>query len=261
MRREKLYILVTIVITLWLQSGCSRTTVVEPSSRKILPLEISAALIESRELFQKRQNIANLRAAAAKLAKFRKADDRNYEIEWQYSRINYFLGLGSGDDEEKQSSFEKGRDAGHIAANMESERPEGHFWYGANLGELARINPVTVGITSVDDIRAEMNKVIELDPRYQNTAAFDVLAQVELGTLMFGGSAEKAAAILEKALTLEQDNAQIHLHLGQAYLAEKRNRDARAQLETVIRMPADPEFGPEQSVCVAEAQRMLKTKF
>lgn len=261
MSRVKLYILLTIVITLWLQSACSRTSAVQPAAPPASAADISAALTSTSALFAKREDIANLRAAASNLARLRVPGERNYEVEWQYARINYFLGLAATDEKEKTTAFERGRDAGKIAANMENGKPEGHFWYGANLGELARLSPVTVGLSSVDDIRTEMNKVIEIDPRYQNTAAYDVLAQVELGTQMFGGSAEKAVSLLETALKLEQDNAQVRLHLGQAYLSSKRYKEARKELETVVNMPTDPEYGPEQAVCVAEANRLLKTKF
>lgn len=261
MKRDKHYILLTIVITLCLQSACSRTPATEIQTNIASAETISAAVAESETLFRKREDIANLRAASAMLSKFRQPDHRSFDVEWHYSRICYFLGLGATDEKEKQTAFEKGRDAGRIAANMQPEKPDGHFWYGANLGELARMNPVTVGLQSVDDIRAEMNKVIELDPRYQNTAAYDVLAQVELGTTMFGGSAEKAVELLEKALTLEKDNAQVRLHLGQAYLAARREKDARAQLEAVVKMTPDPEYLPEHATCVAEASKLLKTKF
>ena len=70
---------------------------------------------------------------------------------------------------------------------MEPDKPDGYFWYGANLGELARRSPITVGIKSVADIQQAMNKVIEIDPGYQKASAYDALAQIELQTTMTGG--------------------------------------------------------------------------
>ncbi|MBK7708734.1 MAG: hypothetical protein IPJ30_24015 [Acidobacteria bacterium] len=55
-----------------------------------------------------------------------------------------------------------------------------------------------------------MNKVIELDPKYQGASAYDALAQVELSTTrMMGGKPEKAVEYLEKALELKGE----HVHL------------------------------------------------
>ena len=65
------------------------------------------------------------------------------------------------------------------------------------------LDPMTTGIKSVSEIRSAMNKVIEIDPTYQNSSAYDALAQVELETRFTGGSAQKAAELIEKALETE----------------------------------------------------------
>ncbi|MEP6944498.1 MAG: TRAP transporter TatT component family protein [Acidobacteriota bacterium] len=241
--------------------SCSRTAAVEPPPAAASPETIAAAVTESDKLFRKREDVANLKTAIALLSKLRVQDHRVFDVEWRYAKLNYFLGCGVADEKEKQAAFEKGRDAGKIASNMEPQKPDGYFWFGANLGEIAKMNPVTVGLNSIDDIKASMNKVIELDPTYQNTAAYDVLAQVELNTLMFGGNSSKAAELLEKAMTIETDNAQVRLHLGQAYLAQKKEKEAKAQFEHVIQMTPNPDYALEHRECVAEARKILDNRF
>src|SRR5205823_2454583 len=104
-------------------------------------------------LFRQREDITKLRQAVEVLRNIRNNSSRNFEIEWKYAKYNYFLGQKTKDDKEKITVFETGRDAGRIASTLEPAKPDGYFWYGANLGELADASPITVGIKSIDDIK------------------------------------------------------------------------------------------------------------
>jgi tetratricopeptide (TPR) repeat protein len=182
-------------------------------------------------------------------------------VEWKFAKYNYCLGKQTTDEKESEKAFEYGKQAGRIASRVEPNKPDGHFWYGANLGEQARRSPVTVGIKALDDIRAAMNRVIEIEPRYQGASAFDALAQVELSTTgMMGGKPEKAVEYLEKALELEQNNTYIFLHLAQAYSAVGRKADARRQLDHLLSMKPDPDWIFEYKESIAKAKRMLDSK-
>ncbi|HTH51871.1 MAG TPA: tetratricopeptide repeat protein [Pyrinomonadaceae bacterium] len=218
---------------------------------------VGAAVSESEALFKQREDISKLRDAITKLTTMRAGYKRSFDIEWHIARYSYFLGKQSEDKKESETAFTNGRDAGEIAARLEPARVEGHFWYAANLGELAKLNPLTVGLKSVDTIRTSMNRVLEIDPRYQNSSAYDALAQVELETRMTGGSAQKAADILEKALATENDNANLRLHLASAYLMLKRDSDARKQLDAILQMKPHPDYVIEYRASVAEAKKML----
>jgi tetratricopeptide (TPR) repeat protein len=217
--------------------------------------------MRSEELFKRREEVEKLREAVDVLRKARDFKQRNFEVEWKFAKLNYFLGKQSNDEKEFNRSFEEGRDAAKIASSLEPQRPEGYFWYGANLGELSRKNMLTVGIRSVGDVRSAMEKVIELQPAYQNSSAFDVLGQIELETRLYVGKAEKAVEIFEKALQTETDNMNLHLHLGEAYLAVKKENDARKQFEKVVSMKPNPDFLIECREAVERAKRLLATRF
>jgi predicted Zn-dependent protease len=165
------------------------------------------------------------------------------------------------DDQEKEKTFEAGRDAGKIASRISPDRPEGFFWYGANLAELAKLSPVTVGYTSVDDIREAMNEVIKIDPGYQGASAYDILAQIEMNTHLFGGKDQKAVEYLEKAVEIEKNNSNLNLHLAQAYLDLDKLDKAKQQLQHVVNMEPDPEYIPEHKENVAEARKLLASRF
>lgn len=195
------------------------------------------------------------------LADVRDPDHRNYQVEWTFAKYNYFLGKYSPDDKEAEEALEDGRDAGKIASRIEPNKPDGHFWYAANLGELARRSPITVGLRSVDDVKESMSRVLEIQPDYQGASAYDALGQVELKTRLKGGSAERAVELLEKGLALAPENTNIRLHLAEAYLAVRRESDARKQLDHLLRMKPDPEYMPEYHECVAKAKKLIETNF
>lgn len=261
MKNFKLAILASVVITLCLQTGCSTTDAIETSGPTVTPEVISSSLMQSEALFKQREDVAKLREAVNTLRKARDYRQRNFEVEWKFARLNYFLGKQTTDDKESNAAFEEGRDAAKIASGLEPQKPDGYFWYGANLGELARKNPITVGLKSVDDVKAAMQKVVELQPDYQDTTAYDVLGQIEMETRIYGGKPEKAVELFEKALETEKENMNIHLHLGEAYLAVKKDAEARKQFEKVLSMKPDPDFLIEGKEAIEKAKKLLATKF
>ncbi len=244
------------VITLCLQFSCAATDAIEPERPRVTPEAISAALTQSDALFKQREDVAKLREAVEQLRKTRDYRQRNFEIEWRFAKYNYFLGKQSKDEKEASTAFEEGRDAGKIVSELAPERPEGYFWFGANLGELARKNLLT-GLKSVGEVRGAMEKVVEIQPGYYESTAFDVLAQIELETRLYGGKAEKAIELLEKALETEKNNMNLHLHLGEAYLAVKKEAEARNQLEKVLSMKPNPDYLIESRETIEKAKKLL----
>jgi tetratricopeptide (TPR) repeat protein len=261
MKERKLYILITIVITLWLHPGCSGSSDTTPSLPKADPGAISASVAEADALFRQREDPSKIRQAVEILAKLRNSNPRHFETEWKYAKYNYFLGQRTRDDKERTTAYETGREAGRVASTLEPTKPDGYFWYAANLGELSNLSPVTVGLKSVNDIKDAMNKVIELQPDYQDSSAYDALAQVELGSRLYGGTPEKAIELLEKALQTEKRNVDLRIHLAEAYLAVKRNNEAKHQIELALQTQPDPDYMPEYKESIEEARKMLRTKF
>ena len=258
---NKVYILITIVITSCLLTSCSATSTSDSLPKPTPDLPIADTLAKADALYRQREDVAKVREAVNLVAQVRNPDDRNFEVEAAYAKYNCFLGRETTDETEKQKAFDAGETSGKIASLLRPDKPDGYFWFGANLGEESKMSPVTVGIKSVDDIREAMNKVIEIDPGFQGASAYDILAQVELSTRLFGGKAEKAVEYLEKAISIKKNNTYLYLHLAQAYLAVKQPEKAKAQLNHVLTMKPDPDYLPEHKAAVEEAKKMLATKF
>lgn len=262
MKHTHLYTFIAIVcLTSGFISCASKLEPEENQAARQSSVSISETILKSDALFKQRADVSKLREAVGLLAQARNPDNRNYEIEWKFAKYNYFLGDATSDEKESEKAFENGAAAGKIASRIAPDKPDGYFWYGANLGEQAKRAPLTKGLLSVGDIRAAMNKTIEIEPDYQGASAFDALAEIELATRMTGGDAKKAVDYLEKAVQIEKGNSNLYLHLAEAYLAVNRPSDAKKQLEFVLKMKPNPEYLPEYEESQKDARKMLETKF
>lgn len=258
----KHYNFLAIVITLCLLSGCSRKVESNNDLAQVTSANISEHLGKAETLFGQRSDISKLREAVNVLGMARNPDLRNYEVEWKFAKYSYFLGKVEPIEKDAIEAFEKGRDAGKIASRVDPGKADGHFWYGANLGELARISPVTVGIKSVDDIREEMEASIAIEPNYQNGSAYDGLGQLEMATrTLKGGTIEKAIEYYEKGLEISPDNANIRLHLAEAYLAAKKDPEAKKQLAALFALTPNPLYATEHAVAIEKGRTLFSKNF
>lgn len=258
----KLYTSFAIVITLCLLSSCSKRAESHNLGSQASSTNISDAMASAESLFSERADVSKLREAVNTLAKARNPNQRNYNIEWKFAKYSYFLGKTEQVEKDAIATFEKGKDAGRIASRVDPQKPDGHFWYGANLGELARISPVTVGIKSVDDIRESMDAVIAIDPSYQNGSAFDALGQLEMATrTLKNGTTAKAIEYYQKGLELSPDNANIRLHLAEALISAKKETEARAQLNALFSLKPNPEYLNEHQVAVEKGKALMARNF
>lgn len=256
------YKYIAIVITLCTLNACSERAESHTLAVTVPESAIEDQLRSSAQLFSQRSEINNLRNAVESLSKVRDPNKRNFEVEWKFAKYCYFLGKAEATEKEAIAAYERGRDAGKIASRVDPNKADGHFWYAANLGELGRISPVTVGIKAVDDIRESLNASIAIDPNYQNGSAFDGLGQLEMATrTLKGGTTEKAIEFYEKGLGLSPDNANLRLHLAEAYLAMKKDADARKQLNALFALKANPDYVGEHRIAVEKGKEILAKNF
>lgn len=256
------YGFITIGILILLTLSCtSSSEAIDESSASRKNVNVPETLQKAHALFVQREDLGKLREAIKTLNEARNADHRNYEIEWTYAKYSYFLSMQSDKEKEVETALKEGEKAALIATRMEPEKPDGFFWFAANLGEAARLSPMTVGLRRVSEIRDAMNKVIELQPDYQGASAYDGLARIELESGLVGGKTEKAIEYLEKGLELEKNNSNIRLNLAKSYLRVDRNSEAKAQLEYVVKMQPDADYKLEYEQNLKEAKRLLESRF
>ncbi len=256
------YGFITIGLFILLTLSCASTSEATDDSQVARKdVNVPETMKKAAELFAQREDLTKLREAVKTLSQARHSDNRNFEVEWTYSKYNYFLGKQAESDKEIDAAFKEGEKAAQIASLIEPNKPEGYFWFAANLGEAAKRSPMTVGLKRVDEIRDAMRKVIEIQPDYQGASAYDGLARIELETGIIGGKTEKAIEYLEKGLELEKNNSNLRLNLAKAYLRVDRDKEAKEQLEYVVKMEPDADYKVEYQTNLKEAKRLLETRF
>jgi tetratricopeptide (TPR) repeat protein len=209
------------------------------------------------QLYSQREDLMQLRRGVVSLRQALTKDPGNYDAAWKLSKFNYYLATHTGDSNERDGAFKEGINAGKTAVQLQNEKPDGHFWLGANYGGAAEQSAIQ-GLATVSDIRNEMQTVLRLDEGYQNGSAYMVLGLVYLNApTIVGGDPKKAVEEMEKGLRFGEPNAFLHLHLAEAYRKVGRNDDARKEIKKIESMTRDPNYQPEYKEASAAAQKLL----
>ena len=182
---------------------------------------------QAEEFYAQRSDLMKVRQGLIVLRQASTASPSDYEIAWRLAKFNYFLGKHSSDDTEKDRAFRDGIEAGKLAVKLNENKPEGHFWLGANYGGNAEIS--TLGsLTDIQDIKREMETVLKLDEGFESGSAYMALGQMYLkAPKVLGGDTDKASEYFEKGLKVGPNNGLLYLRLAQAYAQDHRTADAR----------------------------------
>lgn len=211
----------------------------------------------AEQLYRQREDLMQLRRGIVSLRQAMTKEPGNYDAAWKLSKFNYYLATHTDNSQERDEAFIAGIDAGKAAVQLQNEKPDGHFWLGANYGgaaEQARVQ----GLSTLDDIRNEMQTVLRLDEGYQDGSAYMVLGLLHLNAPeIIGGDPKKAVEEMEKGLRFGEPNAFLHLHLAEAYQQVGRKDDARKELQKILSMTPDPNYLPEYKEARAAAQKLM----
>lgn len=253
-----------LVVPVTISSGACRSAP-EPAEEPGQSAEATAPgdmIPRADELYTEREDLGKVREALALMRQLRASDYSNYEAAWRLAKFNYYLGDQTKDNEERDRAFREGTEASQAAIRVSGDRPEGHFWLGANLGGQSKVS-ILSGLAYTEEIRRTMERVIELDPEFMSGSAYMALGQLELELpRLMGGEPRKAVEYLETGLKYGEGNSMLRLHLGRAYLAVNRRQEARKQFETIINMKdPDPTYLPEHKQASELARQLLEKEF
>jgi tetratricopeptide (TPR) repeat protein len=208
-------------------------------------------------LYAKREDLASAQRAASIWAQRLQQNPRDFESAWKLARARYWLG-GHAADAERKRLFEDGIAAGRAAADIEPNRPEGHFWMAANMGALAESFGLRQGLKYRGTIKDELLTVLKLAPAFQQGSADRALGRWYYKVPgLFGGSKQKSEEYLRRSLKYGPESTASHFFLAETLLDQGRRDDARTELQHVIDAPLDPDWGPEDREFKAKAKQML----
>src|SRR2546423_12681380 len=177
LRRDSL--LLSLAALAALSASCGRREASETLQHDSQSAQTLVAQADA--LYAQRSSIEKARQAAAVLRRGRMSDYSNYEIIWKLAKCDYYVGDHETDDDAKLNAFREGIAAGEAAVKLAPNRPEGHFWLGANLGGRAKAQGPLYALSSVPDIRPEMETGIKLDEGYAAGSAYPALRAIYPG--------------------------------------------------------------------------------
>jgi len=161
----------------------------------------------------------------------------------------------------RRAALDRGTEVARAATQLEPSRPEGYFWMAANMGTLAESYGLRQGIKYRGAIKDALEKVLQIDPAFQEGSADRALGRWYLKVPgLFGGSKAKSEEHLRKSLTYNANSTATHFFLAETLFAENRDADARQELQKVLDAPIDPEWAPEDRDFKKKAQERLKLK-
>jgi tetratricopeptide (TPR) repeat protein len=216
------------------------------------------SIAEAEPLWAGREDLQKARVAVSALRQARTADYGNYEAAWKLARAAFYVGDHTDNDDERDDMFREGTEAGKAAVQLQPNKPDGHFWLGANYGGAAAHSTIA-NLSSFTDIRTEMESVLKIDESYQGYSAYLGLGRLYLqAPRVLGGDSGKAIQYLEKGIKLNPNNMLMRYHLAEAYEANNRDAEAKKQLETLLATPADPQYMAEHNDAVAKAKKLMQ---
>ena len=240
-------------------AGCQSGVAVEPNAIDTGDARIASAKIaEGDQLYEKREDITKARVAVAALRQAVTADYGNYEAAWKLSRACFYVGDHTTNGDEADDMFRTGVEAGKAAVKLQSNKPEGHFWLGANYGGEAKRSTLA-SLSSIQDIKSEMEAVIKLDEKFQGGSAYLALGRLYLeAPKVLGGDISKATEYLKKGLTISPNNALMKYYMAEAYASANKDAEAKKLIVEINEMTPDPQFQAEHKDAVEKANKLMQ---
>lgn len=209
-------------------------------------------------LYKDRDNLESARKATAIWESRLKTNPRDFEAAYKLARARYWLGTHGLPEPERRAALEAGMAAARIAAAINPNRPEGHFYLAANMGALAESFGVRQGVKYRGPIKDALLMTLKLDPGFLQGSADRALGRWYFKVPgLFGGSNKQSEAHLRKALTYNPGSVISHLFLGDTLADMGRKEEARKAYQAAIDAPFDPDWTPEDRRFKEQAKQLL----
>jgi len=240
-------------------SACShrsQSKAVAPNAINSSPASNPASdIAQADQFYRERDDLRRLEQGIVLLRQAATTDPDSYEANWRLAKFSYYLARHT-EGEYRDRAFSDGINAGKIAVQLQPDKPDGHFWLGANYG--GTLESGSFRFATIGDVRQEMETVLKINEGYQDGSAYMVLGLVDLkAPRIVGGDPHRAVTEMERGLQFGKTNAFLRLHLAEAYQAVGRTADAREQLNTILSMTPDPNYLPELKEAQTQAQQLL----
>ncbi len=211
-------------------------------------------------LYNERDNLASAQKAADIWAARLKANPKDFISAYRLAQARYWLGTNGLPEPQRKGALEAGIEAARAAIAIDPNRPEGHFWLGANMGMLADSFGVRQGIKYRGAIREALEKTLTISPAFLQGSADRALGRWYFKVPgLFGGSNKKSEEHLRKSLGYNPNSVVSHLFLADTLADMGRKEEARKEYQAALDAPSDPDWTPEDRRFKEQAKRRLQT--
>ncbi len=214
------------------------------------------ALKKADELISQRKDLQQITEALEILEK--DMGNHPYEAGWRYLRATYYFGKKCRDKKKKISAYQKAIKIGEDLVKKYPDRVEGHFWLGVLYGVYGEARGVMKSLFLVKPIKREMNRVLQLDPKYDCGGAQRVLGRLYYKVPgLFGGSKTKSLKYLLESKKICPNSLLTRIYLAETLKAKGKKKEAKAELEEALRLEPIPSEKPEEEEYRAQIKELL----
>lgn len=244
----KIKIFATVLLTILLAPPCRAQ-------------ENGSLIQQADSLYAQRGDLAKAKEALGKCQEALIKGEDSYGAYWRMARVEYWIGDHTGNKGDKKRIFEQGIYHAKKAVQLAGDKPEGHYWLGINYGVYGEAKGILKSLSLVKPIKEEMNKVLAIDPSFDEGGADRVLGRVYHELPGFaGGSKKKSLEHLLKSREMGPRVGLTRIYLADTYLSMDEIEKARQELEFVVAMEPDPKLIPETVEEKEMARKRLEKK-
>lgn len=209
-------------------------------------------------LYKDRENLASAQKAADIWTARLTANPKDFNSAYRLAQARYWLGTNGLPEPQRKGALEAGIAAARAAIAIDANRPEGHFWLGANMGALAESFGLRQGMKYRGQIRDALEATLKLSPAFLQGSADRALGRWFFKVPgLFGGSNKQSEVHLRKSLTYNPNSVVSHLFLADTLADMGRKDEARKEYQAAVDAPFDPEWTPEDRRFKAQAKQLL----
>ena len=169
------------------------------------------------------------------------------------------------DKEEKKNIFNKGKALGEKYIEKYPNSPEFRYWYLVNLGSWAQVYGIlTAAREGVADLmKTHSEKIIELDPEYQDGGGYFMLGAVHFKSpyipfLLSWPNNDEAIKYLQMSFDMGKPTLNQKVYLAKAIKKDGQLKNAERLLQEVINSELDSTNLIEELDDIDEARQLLE---
>lgn len=226
-----------------------------------LALTLPDRVVAADDYYLGRQSPENLTKGLDLLHAETGQDPDSYEAWWRISKFTYYQARHAAGSS-RTKLLDEGIDAAKKAVALGPDRAEGHFWLGAHYELASETRGFLRGLLLMDSIRKEMETVNRLDPDYEMGGGLRMLGRLDYRAPFYlGGDKKRSIERLKKCLERYPDDSVAMLYLSDSEIALGHRDEARQELEQILNLCPDPQYGPELAENQDEARARLAKTF